>query len=222
MTELLNIGFAIDVIMLGALAFTIFYAIRLSSQLSILKQSKSDLEQLVSNLAININRAQEAIQEMQDVAIDANESLRSSVTNANEISEELKFIVESGQSLADRLENAATQRGQTERLSQPHTQRARDSETLYEDQIEDTPPQPNDRPRVNVHVPDTPAGPPPKISQMGAVSPFSIRDREYESFEDTLNNMDEEGGTDNGTDDDLEAFSSYAERELAQALRRNK
>ncbi|MGE4312956.1 MAG: DUF6468 domain-containing protein [Pseudobdellovibrionaceae bacterium] len=106
--SIFTLGFIMDVVILVTLAATIFYAMRLSGQLKILKDSKSQLELLVSNLAINITRAQEAIQEMHDVANEASDTLQGAIKQARGMSDELELITEAGENLADRLEAAAT------------------------------------------------------------------------------------------------------------------
>ena len=104
----LTVGFIMDVVILATLAATIFYALRLSGQLKILKDSRTQLELLVSNLAINITRAQEAIQEMHDVAGEASDRLQGAIKEAYGISEELQLITEAGENLADRITESAT------------------------------------------------------------------------------------------------------------------
>lgn len=105
-----NIATMIDLTILGLLAGTVFYALRLSDQLRLLKESKAELEQLVSNLSINVNRAHEAIQEMQEVASNSSEKLQTLIQDAQDMSQELQIITESGNNLADRMEEAAVTR----------------------------------------------------------------------------------------------------------------
>ncbi|MGB1077103.1 MAG: DUF6468 domain-containing protein, partial [Bdellovibrionales bacterium] len=99
----------LDIIILALLAGTVFYAIRLSQQLAVFKDSKTELEQLVSNLSINIRRAHEAIQEMQEVASSSGDELRDLIGKGQDLSHELQLITESGDNLANRLEQLASQ-----------------------------------------------------------------------------------------------------------------
>ncbi len=104
----LSIATLLDFTVLAFLAGTVFYALRLSGQLKILQDSKHELEQLVSNLAINITRAHEAIQEMHEVASTSSETLQDRIRTAQDLSHELQLMTESGDNIADRLETLAT------------------------------------------------------------------------------------------------------------------
>lgn len=105
-----SISTLLDLLVLSFLAGTVFYALRLSAQLSTLKESKGELEQLVSNLSINITRAHEAIQEMQEVAGQSSTTLQDLIEDAQNMSQELQIITESGNNLAERMEETITSR----------------------------------------------------------------------------------------------------------------
>ncbi|MAM35001.1 MAG: hypothetical protein CMH28_08000 [Micavibrio sp.] len=224
----MEIGLIIDVVILLFLAATIFYAMRLSSQLKILKDSKAELEQLVSNLAINITRAQEAIQEMHDVADDSGAQLHGLLKKAQGLSEELEIITEAGDSLANRLENLAGEAGKKTRPDNKVFQ----SDTDYEIDVVDSdaedeyvfdrraaakPPTPQRRKsdKATAENESTVAG---KTADTGNVASFAIRDREYEEFY----GEDDDEEIEARVDAEFEALTSRAEKDLASALKRRR
>ncbi|MAF68395.1 MAG: hypothetical protein CMH25_03510 [Micavibrio sp.] len=115
----LSLGTIIDIVILAMLCATVFYALRLSGQLKLLRQSKSELEHLVSNLAVNINRAHEAISEMQNVAETSGNDLHETVQRARGLSSELQLILEAGDNLADRLGRLAQESTSGRRFETP-------------------------------------------------------------------------------------------------------
>ncbi len=218
----LSLGTIIDLVILGLLCATIFYALRLSGQLKILKQSKAELEQLVSNLAINITRAQEAIQEMHEVADQSSDQLHSLIKQGRGLSEELQLITEAGDGLARRLENLAVDNKQpqetkvaakaTPREEKPALLKREEPQTFQEelkkaDPIEAHREALESLERVRQQ---------PTRSTSGGM--FMIRDREFEDgdFED------EDEGYEARVDEEFEALTSRAERELASALKRRR
>ena len=178
----MDLAVILDILVLAGLAATIFYALRLSSQLRILRDSKTELEQLVSNLSVNINRAQDAIQEMHDVAGDSGERLEGLIKEARGLSDELQLVTEIGENLADRIAHAA-------------------------DDVKSA----KKAPKLNIRVPDKPAGPPPRKARTDSQDAFMIRDPDFDA--DAFEMLE---------DEDMDAFSSYAEKQLAYALKNRK
>ena len=219
----MELGFIIDIVILLFLAATIFYAIRLSSQLKILKDSKSELEQLVSNLAINITRAQEAIQEMHDVADDSGAHLHGLLKKAQGLSDELQIITEAGNSLANRLEGLAGDAGRKSQYNKQQHAMSHD-DTEEEDEMgyntSEPQPQPETRPqRRKTDTQDKSSSARREPTAKGGsdnIASFAIRDREYETF------YDEDNEDDDRVDEEFDALTSRAEKDLAHALKRRR
>ncbi len=221
----MELGLIIDVVILLFLAATIFYAMRLSSQLKILKDSKAELENLVSNLAINITRAQEAIREMHDVADDSGAQLHGLLKKAQGISEELEIITEAGDSLANRLENLAGEAGKKARPANQTFQSEKEydidvvdsdteDEAIFDRRVPEKPSVPQRRKSDKLPSQKTDSG----KSDKGNVTSFAIRDREYEDFYD--DNDDDE--IEARVDAEFDALTSRAEKDLATALKRRR
>lgn len=219
----LPLGTIIDLVILGLLCATIFYALRLSGQLKILKQSKGELEQLVSNLAINITRAQEAIQEMHEVSDQSGEQLHSLIKQGRGLSDELQLITEAGDSLARRLENLAVGNRQqespkveTQEVKSPQEKPAllkREEPQSFQEELKKA--DPVDAHREALASLERIRQQPPRPTSGGS---FMIRDREFEDGDFAEEDEDYEARV----DEEFEALTSRAERELASALKRRR
>ena len=195
----ISLGF--DVIVMGLLATTIFYAVRLSRHLNSFRSNRADMEKLIRELSSQITRAQEGITVLDDLASTKGDELRKYISRAQALSDELQIITGSADSLAERLEHLATRNraivddmeqtavdlvypGQTKTVSQTPELKATRPAARYEDTLAKT----------------------EKPHEAGA-GLFSIRDPDFEE---------------DGADDahEKESFLSQAERDLADALRR--
>ncbi len=104
----MSLSLAMDILITILLGATIFYALRLSKHLEAFRSNRSDMERLIRDLSSQITRAQEGITTLDDVAKDSSTELRKLVDKATGISDELQIMTESGNKLAERLENLAT------------------------------------------------------------------------------------------------------------------
>lgn len=186
------LSLVLDGVIILLLAGTIFYCVRLSGYLKAFRNSRKDLEKLIGDLSGQILKADGAIEGLRRGARDAGRDLEAQISEAKALSAELQIMSESGNNLANRLEKIAEKSGRV------------------------------------AAAPAMPAGfdPPsrartPERREKVQLPGFMIRDREYEEGgEDAVNEqglVDSEDG-----DDDGEKFSSRAERELYEALRRKK
>lgn len=190
-----QISFGFDILITCLLAATIFYAIKLSRHLDSFRSNRADMENLIRELSKQITRAQEGISVLDDLSITRGDELRKIVSRAQELSDELQLMTESGNSLAERLETMAVRnRAIVEEMEQ------KTLGFVY--------PSPS-----SAGVPPLTASRTPKYAETltrakaeksAPESPFTIRDPDYE---------EEEGIGDDG-------FSSQAERDLADALKR--
>jgi len=103
----MNVAMILDIVVLIGLVATIFYAIRLSRQFEILQKDKGQLDILIQNLSNATNRADVAVKNMRDTAIDTGESLQSKINTSRALFDELEIMIEAGDNLADRLQNLA-------------------------------------------------------------------------------------------------------------------
>lgn len=104
---MINFSFAMDVGILFLLAATVFIAFRLNINLKHFRDSRSEMEGLVNRLTGNIDKAERAIQGMQNAARNTGKELDEIINDAKALSGELKFMNETGNNLANRLEKLA-------------------------------------------------------------------------------------------------------------------
>ncbi|NQZ14949.1 MAG: hypothetical protein HRT94_09030 [Alphaproteobacteria bacterium] len=99
-----DIGLILDGVVLVFLAVTIFYASRLTIFLKSFRQSRDTVEKLIRDLSVAVDKAEGALQGMHQSTANAGENLQNIVNDANFLSDELRFINETGDNLAERLE----------------------------------------------------------------------------------------------------------------------
>lgn len=200
------LSFTFDVLITGLLAATIFFAVKLSRHLDSFRSNRTNMENLIRELSTQITRAQEGISVLDELSSNRGDELRRSIAKAQALSDELQLMTESGNSLAERLENMAVRnRAIIDEM---------DDKALglvY--------------PGIKPSAPTIPAAPltatkPGKyeetLTRAKAEKPvdsfFSIRDPDFESDEES----------DDRNESGSDPFTSQAERDLAEALKRRK
>jgi hypothetical protein len=89
------------VVLLGA---TLFQAIRLERALGVLKRDRSSLEALVVGFNASTNQAENGIQRLRAAADGAGRQIDSQLTKSVALKDDLSFLTERGDRLADRLD----------------------------------------------------------------------------------------------------------------------
>lgn len=102
-----DVGFIIDGLILIFLCVTIFYAARLSLFLKGFREGKQGMQNLITDLNQAIDRSQQAINGMKKDTANHAEALEEVMNEAKFLSDELRFMNQSGDSLANRLEKLA-------------------------------------------------------------------------------------------------------------------
>lgn len=115
-----NLELIINLIIIALLIPTIIYAYRLNNNLKVLRQNQNSLAQLVSALNEATFKAESSIPKLKSVTEHSSEGLKEVVDSAKELKDDLLFINERADNLADRLENViSTGRNlKTENMSQ--------------------------------------------------------------------------------------------------------
>lgn len=103
----MNFPFLMDVSILVLLAATVFLAGKLTFSLRNFKESRFEMEGLVNRLTANIDKAERAVGGLQNAARNAGKELDEIISDAKKLTDELKFMNEAGNSLANRLEKLA-------------------------------------------------------------------------------------------------------------------
>jgi len=101
-----EISILFELLLVGMLAMMIFYAWRLNEKLSDLRNDKFELEKLLTTFATSTERAEDSIVRLKTKASETVEVLEEKVVNAVTLRDELSFMVDRANEMADRLEAA--------------------------------------------------------------------------------------------------------------------
>lgn len=200
MAETALLSLFIDGLILLFLAVTIVYAARLSIHLKRFRDNKAELEKVIIDLSTHIEKADKAIKGLNLTVKESSKELKSHTDNATAMADELQIIIESGDSMANRLEALAVKNrkilegdtGDLEELRKLTQEHAKDP---YDDRVEN----------VVRH-----ADKGRRTQDEPVKSVFDIRDMDVERGDQT-----DSGFTFDGDDDDI---LSEAERDLYAAL----
>ncbi|MBY6262304.1 hypothetical protein EI613_10305, partial [Azospirillum sp. 412522] len=97
------VSIIIDVVMVGLLAATIAYAIILNRQIIKLRESRGEMAELIQGLNEAMGRADSGVRTLKKAAGDTGEDLQRTVIKAQALRDELQFMIEAGDTLANRL-----------------------------------------------------------------------------------------------------------------------
>ncbi len=103
-----DVGFIIDGLILIFLAVTIFYAARLSLFLKSFRAGREGMQILIRDLSITIDKAESSIHVMKENANVTALELQEVINESKFLSDELRFMNETGDGLATRLEKLAS------------------------------------------------------------------------------------------------------------------
>lgn len=99
-----NFEFIINVIIIALLVPTIIFAWKLNRNLTALRENQNSLAKLIGALNDATNKAENSIPKLKSVTEHSSEDLKEVVDNAKTIKDDLLFINERADNLADRLE----------------------------------------------------------------------------------------------------------------------
>ncbi len=102
-----DVSLLLDGLILVFLCVTIFYAARLSLFMKSFREGRSDMQRLIRDLSATIDKAEASIALMKENATGTEMGIREVINEAKFLSDELRFMNETGDSLADRLEKLA-------------------------------------------------------------------------------------------------------------------
>ena len=122
-------SFALEVLAVVLLTVMIIYAVRLNRTLVGLQTDREELDQLVAHFNDSTARTEASVARLKSSAGEIAESLQSNVTKAQSLQDELAFMVDRANDLADRLEGAirdARPEAPAQRLNSPLTKSSLD------------------------------------------------------------------------------------------------
>ena len=107
MIDSLPIGLILDIVIMVLLCATIAYVMRLTGYLKRFKESRSELENIIKNLSLHIDKADKAISGLNRAVDGTAEDLNNRMDRALKMFDELEMVVQTGDALANRLEDLA-------------------------------------------------------------------------------------------------------------------
>ena len=100
----------LDLVMVGLLAATIAYAIILNRQIIKLRESRGEMAELVRGLNEAMSRAETGVRGLKKTAHETGDDLQRTVAKAQTLRDELEFMIEAADAMANRLGNVGGER----------------------------------------------------------------------------------------------------------------
>jgi hypothetical protein len=127
----------LDILLVVLLTATLFHAIRLERALGVLKRDRTALEALVSSFNASTHAAETGVERLRAATDGAGRQIQRQIDIATTLKEDLTFMVQRGEGLADRLDELlrATRPALT-LAEQPPSRIAPASRTSYAPQVE--------------------------------------------------------------------------------------
>ena len=97
---------ALDLVLIVLLAATLFHALRLERALGVLKRDRAALESLVAGFNEGTRQAEQGIERLRAAADGAGRQIAKQLDAAAGLRDDLRFLLERGDTLADRLDGA--------------------------------------------------------------------------------------------------------------------
>jgi hypothetical protein len=101
---MIGMEWTLEIVLVVLLGATLFQAIRLERALGVLKRDRSSLESLVVGFNASTHQAESGIQRLRAAADGAGRDIESQYTKSVALKDDLSFLTERGNRLADRLD----------------------------------------------------------------------------------------------------------------------
>lgn len=108
-----ELSLALDVVLAVLLFAMIAYAAVLNKRLDTLRESKSEMENLAQRLVESTQHAEKGLADLKNAANETGNDLSKRVEEARKLADDLRFLVDKGSGLADRLEKQVTENRET-------------------------------------------------------------------------------------------------------------
>jgi hypothetical protein len=104
MGTMIGMEWTLEIVLVVLLGATLFQAIRLERALGVLKRDRTSLESLVVGFNASTHQAESGIQRLRAAADGAGRQIESQLTKSVALKDDLSFLTERGDRLADRLD----------------------------------------------------------------------------------------------------------------------
>jgi len=120
-----DVSVILDIVIAVLLVAMIYYAVLLNRSLSTLKKSKDELQSLLGGFEESTVKAEMAINRIKVEATDNSVSVKELIREADRLREDLQFLVDRGEGVADKLEDGITSSRAKPAAEPPATQSPR-------------------------------------------------------------------------------------------------
>ena len=97
----------LDVMLIGLLGVTIAYVLRLNRRISVLHQSRAEIEKLVQDFGAIVMRAEAGVNNLKLAAEESGYALEKQIERATYLREEMHFMIQTADQLAERITQMA-------------------------------------------------------------------------------------------------------------------
>lgn len=102
------LSLVLDLVLIGLLGAGISFAMKLTKQLSAMRASRAEMERLVLGFNSTVNRAEAGVKSLKETARSSGDDLEKLIEKGSELRDELIFLIESADTVANRLTQTAT------------------------------------------------------------------------------------------------------------------
>lgn len=105
MSEILSI--LLNFVLLGLLSAGIYYALRLSKQLTDLRQSRAEMQRFIIDFTNTVQRAESGIHTLKQTARNCGDDLEEQIEKGSSLRDEMRLLIASADQIATRLSDTA-------------------------------------------------------------------------------------------------------------------
>lgn len=102
--SMLFVKLLVDSLMIVLLGATIFYCIMVNRRIRVLQDSREDFAKLITKFDATTHKAQETITDLKKMSQRVTESLNERLDKANFLADDLAFMIEKGNKVADKVD----------------------------------------------------------------------------------------------------------------------
>lgn len=99
-----SIGWLLELVLLGLLGATLVHAIRLERALRSIRQDRAAFGEAIAGFDQSAREAEQGVGRLRSICADAAQALTRRVEQGAALKDDLAFLIERGESIADRLE----------------------------------------------------------------------------------------------------------------------
>ncbi len=115
----LIIKLLIDFLMIGMLGATIYFCFKVNRRIRVLQDSREEFAKLIAQFDVTTKKAQESIEDLQRVSSRVTDSLNERLDKANFLADDLAFMIEKGNKVADKVDNNAPREARSAKSALP-------------------------------------------------------------------------------------------------------